>query len=512
MHVQQVADAVAGAVVIVEAQLPERHARQDVEVDAGAALLEAGGRHVQMAAQHGGVVALLLFGELADRKGAGDVGAALEIVSAGIDQQEAIESHGDVGLLGGLVVDDGAVLAGGDDRRKALIDEIGALFAVGKELRAHIELGDLAAANGAVLLPLAQPADQPRDSHAVLNVRLALVFHLDGVLGGLGQRARVGLVDELYALGHGADQRDVGLGAAQEQALARGQRPQILIDLQVGPQRDAVGLQLCAQLVGDGLGRGVEDRVIRAQERIGIEHRAVSHVASAEVIEPGHVVKRGDKVPVGAELGHLRAQERELIRAASAGVGRVQFPDRVRREGRAVRPQLAHEVERFGIADRLAGEGGFQRAGVGVGDGAAVIAEALAVAQGVFEVFGDGRHAGLAHFAQLDAGILQLLRRREEVAAVRPQAGLVRRNDERARAAAKARQPLAALEIAVHVLRGVEIVRQHQIGVHAVFTHFLPQRGHARADRRRFMIAHSSRFSFRICSASILAQFPGKYQ
>ena len=496
VHIQQIANAVAGAVVVIQSQLPQRHTRQHVEVDAGAALLEAGGRHVQMPAQDGGIVPLLLLGQFADGHGSGDIGAALEVVSAGVDQEEAVVSNGDIGFFRRLIVDDRAVFSGGDDGGKALVDEIRAFTAEAQQLRADVQLGDLTARDGAALLLPAQPADHPRHGHAVLNMRLAFVFHLDGGLFGLGQRAGIRAVDELHALGYRGDQSHVGARAAEQQALPGGQRFQVFIDLQIGPQGHAVGLESGQQLRGYRFGRRIKDRVIRAQQRVGIEHRAVRDVSPAQIEEPGDVIQRGEQVPVGAEAGHLLAQEAELVGAALPGIALLQLPDRVGREGRAIRPELSDEVERLGIADLLTAEGGFQRAGVGVGDSTAVIAEALAVPQRLFEIFGDGRHAGLAHFAQLDAGAAQLLGRSEEITPVGPEAGLVRRHDQRAGAAAKAGEPLAALEIAVHIFGGVEIVRQHHIGVDAVFPHLLPQRSDARADRRIFDNAHEKKSPF----------------
>ena len=83
------ADAVAGAVVVIEAGLPQRPAREAVELRAARALRE----HARVA------MAMWPFstrvkrsrisrGRLADRDGAGDVGGAVDVLGAGIDQVE----------------------------------------------------------------------------------------------------------------------------------------------------------------------------------------------------------------------------------------------------------------------------------------------------------------------------------------------------------------------------------------------------------------------------------------
>ena len=55
------------------------------------------------------------------------------------------------------------------------------------------------------------------------------------------------------------------------------------------------------------------------------------------------------------------------------------------------------------------------------------------------------------------------------------QGGAVRQHHQRTGRAGKARQVLPGLKIVTHVLRAVEIIRYHHIGVHALLLHPLPQ-------------------------------------
>ena len=78
----------AGAVVVVEAVRPQRRARQGVERRAGGAGREAHPGQGQVALQHQGEALAHLRRRLADGHGAGDVGGAVQVLGAGIDQQQ----------------------------------------------------------------------------------------------------------------------------------------------------------------------------------------------------------------------------------------------------------------------------------------------------------------------------------------------------------------------------------------------------------------------------------------
>ncbi len=88
VHAEVGADAVAGAVVVVEAGGPQRRAGQGVEGRAGGAGREAHAGQRQVALQHQGEALAHLGGRLADGDRAGDVGRAVQVLGAGIDQQQ----------------------------------------------------------------------------------------------------------------------------------------------------------------------------------------------------------------------------------------------------------------------------------------------------------------------------------------------------------------------------------------------------------------------------------------
>ena len=109
MHRQIAADAVAGAVLEIDSGLPQELPRQRVELRAGGAVGKHRARDRDMAAQHAGETVAHFRRWFADRDGAGDVGGAVLVLRAGIDQQQIAGRDPPVGLAGDAVMHDGAV-------------------------------------------------------------------------------------------------------------------------------------------------------------------------------------------------------------------------------------------------------------------------------------------------------------------------------------------------------------------------------------------------------------------
>ena len=198
------ADAVAGAVVVVEPGLPQRIARQRVELRARGAGREA--RHGQrdVALEHAGEAVAHLGAGRADRHGAGDVGRAVAILAARIDEIEAARLERALGRLGGAVMHDGAVGAGAGNGVEAQIAQLAGLLAQRLQPVGRLDLAQLAA-------PAIRAPSQPRKRLTAAPSRRwarADALELDGVLAGLGQRHRIGV----------AHQRDAG-------RLQAGRRP-----------------------------------------------------------------------------------------------------------------------------------------------------------------------------------------------------------------------------------------------------------------------------------------------
>src|SRR3954453_14208163 len=82
---KEAADAVAGAVGIVETGFPQRPPSEAVKLAAARALGKHGRGDGDMAFEHAGEAVAHFGGRFADRHRAGDVGGAVDILAAGVD-------------------------------------------------------------------------------------------------------------------------------------------------------------------------------------------------------------------------------------------------------------------------------------------------------------------------------------------------------------------------------------------------------------------------------------------
>src|SRR5690606_25679447 len=113
---KEAADAMAGAMGVIEPDLPQILPGEAVELRAARALREAGGGDRDVALEDAGEAVLHLGRRRTHRDGAGDVGRAVRILAARIDQIERIHLDLAVRLRAHAVMDDGAIGAGAGNR------------------------------------------------------------------------------------------------------------------------------------------------------------------------------------------------------------------------------------------------------------------------------------------------------------------------------------------------------------------------------------------------------------
>jgi len=295
-----------------------------------------------VSAQDKRVDALFLVRERPQRDGAGDVGRALQILRARVGEAEAARLHGNVGLLGRLVVDDRAVRAVGEDGVEALLKIVLTLGAKRFELFRRAELGDRLFADRVL-----EPVDEARDGHAVLDVGKALVLLLRGRLHRFHQLNGARAVEHFSALRHALQNAVVGALAVEQYAGARGQRRNEAVDVVIGGERYAVRFQMCFDLCAYGLSLHAERGRVLLKQQIREEHRCEEHVVAAQIQQPRDFVERGDDEHACAHLLHLAAHHCELFPARQACILYVQLPHRLARERGAVRP---HKVDKVLVA------------------------------------------------------------------------------------------------------------------------------------------------------------------
>ncbi len=115
MHREIAADAVAGAVIEIEPGPPQKLPRQSVELRAGGAVRKHGAGDGDVALEHQSEIAAHLGARRADGNRARDVGGAVFILAAGIDEEQLARCDAAVAGAGDAVMHDGAVGTGAGD-------------------------------------------------------------------------------------------------------------------------------------------------------------------------------------------------------------------------------------------------------------------------------------------------------------------------------------------------------------------------------------------------------------
>ncbi len=184
----------------------------------------------------------------------------------------------------------------------------------------------------------------------------------------------------------------------------------------------------------------------------------------------------------GAELAHRLAQARKLFRARDAGPGQRVLDYRRCRQGRAIRPDLAGQVEvgahggaglRQPVFDLV--PGGDRHAVPGHRQHVAVMQLLLQP----FQMLGRVRHAQLH---QRDAAAGELLLGLREIARVGPQSGLLAANDEGAGRSVETGQPCPRRPVRRQVFGQMRIGTGNEHGSDAVLLHGHAQGGETGGD------------------------------
>ena len=195
MHGEIAADAVAGAVVEVEAGRPQRRPREAVELGAGGAVGKHRAGNGDVALEHAGEAVAHLSGRLADDHCAGDVGGAVLVLRAGIDEIDFARRDLPVGPAGDSVMDDGAVRAGAGDRRERHVLEEAGVAAERLQRFDRVDLGEPALGRRAV-----EPGEKAHHRRAVAPMGGAAAGDLGVVLYRFHRRDRIGAARRLAAV------------------------------------------------------------------------------------------------------------------------------------------------------------------------------------------------------------------------------------------------------------------------------------------------------------------------
>ena len=427
VHAHQVAHAVPRAAAIVDAHIPDRAAREDIQTDARHALQKLGVRQIQHAAQNGGEMLLLFVRHRAEREGAGNIRRALQILAAGVDEQQVARLELRVALRRGAVMHHRGVGAIGADRVEARGDEVLLFLAERQQLVAdadfrHRDFADV----------LLEPVHQPRNRHAVLHVRPAQVIQLHVVLDGLHHRGRVLRADD-FSFFQRVHQRGGQLARVRQHLHIRLKPLQRRNDLVIAAHIHALVRKRFAHGV---VHLGFIDEpvhVLLPDDQIAHHHRRVEHVAAAHIEHPRDVIQHVEHMELRAALGHRLANRAHLALHALTGVLLIEDERLFLRHRRAILPKVAEPVARI-AQQRAAFRGRLAHIlREFLADHAEIHAQRVVFMQQRGEVFLQLRRARRAHAHQRDAAPGNLPLCLNEVAAVHKQRRLFFPDDQRAR-------------------------------------------------------------------------------
>ena len=341
MHREIAADAVSGAVLEIEAGLPEILPRETVELRAGGAVGKhrAGNRDVP--AKHAGETVAHFRRRLADRNRAGHVGGAVFILGAGIDQQQIAGRNAPVALAGDAVVHDGAVRAGAGDGRERNILQRAGLPPEGLQRLDGVDFRQRARGRFAI-----DPGKEAHQRHGVALVRRSGALDLGDVLHRLEQAHRVVAAHRLAAGGGDQAAQRVRRGRAVEgdrSAAAREfrQRRRQRVGLpDIGRPFEMVAGQVRELAVIDEHG----GTAVLRHQRVGQRQRRVRDVGAADVEGPGHRVAVRQHQRIDAELADFQPDPLQLLGFDLAGKLRAVNGDGAERRSRALGPDRIQRV------------------------------------------------------------------------------------------------------------------------------------------------------------------------
>ena len=294
------ADAVAGAVLEIEPGLPQELPRQRVELRAGGAVRKHRARDRDVAAQHAGKAVAHFRRRLADRDGAGDVGGAVFVLRAGIDQQEIAGRDPPVALAGDAVVHDRAVRTGaGDGRERDVLQRAG----VAAEALQRLDGVDLGQRAGGRLRGRSRPESAPAPPHRA-DARSRVPSISVAILDGLEQADRIVAAHRLAACARYQPAQRVGGARAVERdrcaalrQLGEFRRQRVrLLDIGRSFEMVAGAVGEFAVIDEDG------GTAVLRHQRVGQRQRRVRDVGAADIEGPRHRVRVRQHQRVGAEL------------------------------------------------------------------------------------------------------------------------------------------------------------------------------------------------------------------
>ena len=296
----------------------------------------------------------------ADGDGPGDIGRAVRILAARIDQIERAWLQLAVGLRCDPIVHDGAVRAGAGNRVEAQVAEQVGVAAIALQPVGGGEFVDTAARR----FP-GQPGQEAGERGAVPPMGVARPFQFHRVLARLGKLAGVGVPLDQRAGRSENLKNPVGGSRGIDQHLAAGNAGKRRFERVRRLDGDAIA-QMLRQRAIDLAGRRKQaDAAIVAQDGEGQRKRRARDVPTANIEQPGDRIGQGEHRGFDTPRYQLFGQRRAFVGRSLAGEFRRMDFERGVRPARPILPKAIDRVLRNRHecrADRCAGRAQPRRA------------------------------------------------------------------------------------------------------------------------------------------------------
>ena len=287
MYVQEVAYAVSCAVQVAFALVPQEHPRKYVELCASCAFREDGVRYCDMAFHYKGKVVALFIGWLADGYGAGYIGRTVEVLCAGVNQQQVAFFYLCIGLGCRRVMYHRPMCAVSGYGVKRVVEIQGLFAAVSGQDFGHAHFSQRLA----VFHHRADFHERTNHGHTVAHHGIAYAVNLYIVLYGFQHRGR--RLSYHGTVAERAFKQRSGLGCAYQHACVFRKRPKEVHGGIVGSHGHIVGLQIRKHTVCQLVTVDEYCRVVLRQVQECCGHRVAGYVAGADVEYPCYLVECG---------------------------------------------------------------------------------------------------------------------------------------------------------------------------------------------------------------------------
>ena len=204
VYIEKISYAMTGSVIVILSHSPEWSSCQGIQIQSGTAIAEFCGCKVQVPTKYCCEIFLFFLGNRAKYNGAGDVCGSLQIMAAGIHQNQSLWFQRNTGFFCGTVMNNSSMCTVGNNGIKAVPLEV---LLSGAELIEFVRCGKL----GDLLLShiLFQPVDKFYHCHAVFDVGCFFILDFDLIFDGFWKKGQVFSIQDCYSIRNAADQTAV---------------------------------------------------------------------------------------------------------------------------------------------------------------------------------------------------------------------------------------------------------------------------------------------------------------